>query len=109
MKVIVYTELYGEKVLFRPYWGEDAIYFEGKQPKKDQLLTLELPDLKEFRFKPLMTWLAQKSLPVRERREVARKPSPAAKPRAASTQRMNGRTVSGSVYALSACVKRACA
>jgi hypothetical protein len=60
MKLLCFTERYGDRILVRPSGWGDGIYFAGRQPAEDTMLLLDLPGLEADDVPSIVRWLSQR-------------------------------------------------
>ncbi|NOK62503.1 MAG: hypothetical protein GFH27_549293n237 [Chloroflexi bacterium AL-W] len=61
MKLLCFTERYGDRIMVRPSGYGDGIFFAGQQPEENMLVLLDMPGLRATSLESIVTWLTIQS------------------------------------------------
>ncbi|MEM8534181.1 MAG: hypothetical protein AAGF95_25260 [Chloroflexota bacterium] len=61
MKLLCFTERYGDRIMVRPSGYGDGVFFAGRQPEENMLLLLDMPSLRDTTLGAIVTWLTKQS------------------------------------------------
>ena len=59
MKLMALVQQFARKPVVRLHWGKEALFFAGKQPARQSLITLDMPGLKGSSDATVREWLIE--------------------------------------------------